>query len=169
MSPTGTKKVVARQPRRAPLAPANHHSVTPWLTVDGADAFLAFCKNVFRSKVTRRMKGPNGATSNAAFLVGNSLLSVADESAGMGGASPKRLGGVSVTLYVYVEQVDRVFARAVEAGATVRSQPADMFWGDRMGSFTDPFGHVWSVATHVEHVSPQEMNKRMRAFAKAKA
>jgi uncharacterized glyoxalase superfamily protein PhnB len=153
---------VAKKTRKLP---EHHHTVTPWLSVQGADAYLTFCKKVFRAKVTRQFRGPDGKTLNAAFLIGDSLMAVAEESASMGGASsPLRLGGVSTSFYVYVDDVDAVFKKALAAGVTTRLPPADMFWGDRIGSFTDPCGYMWSVATHKEDVSPDEMQRRAKAW-----
>lgn len=149
--------------------PKGHGSITPGLTVTGADAFIRFCKKVFGAKVETRMTGPGGLVMHAALRIGDSLISVADEVPAMGNKSPKTLGGTSVALYLYTERVDAVFKKAVAAGATVRMPVTDMFWGDRTGTVVDPFGHTWSIATHIEDVTPLEMKKRSSTWVKRMA
>ena len=110
------------------------------------------------------MPSPDGRTvMHAELQIGDSILFLADEFPEMGARSPKALGGSPVTIHLYVADVDAVFNRAIQAGATAQMPPTDMFWGDRYGKLTDPFGHVWSVATHTEDVPPEEMAKRAQA------
>jgi len=141
--------------------PTNYSSVTPYLVVsDGAKA-LEFYKQVFGATVVSRMDGPDGKIGHAEFRIGNSMLMLSDEMPGMGNPSPKTLGGSPVGLHVYVEDVDTVFKRAVGAGAKSTLEPSDQFWGDRYGRITDPFGHNWGIATHIEDVAPEEMKRRV--------
>lgn len=140
--------------------PTGYPQVTPYLCVDGAEAAITFYSTVFGATERMRMPGPDGKVGHAELQLGDSVIMLADEFPDMGGRSPKSLGGTPVTLSVYVEDVDAVFDRALHAGAeTVR--PVEMqFYGDRSGQFEDPFGHRWSVATHVEDVSSEEMARR---------
>ena len=110
-----------------------------------------------------KMGGPGGKISHAEFKIGDSMLMLADEMP-RGPRSPKSLGGSPVSIFLYVEDVDSVFKQAVDTGATAIMPPQDMFWGDRFGKLTDPFGHEWALATHIEDVAPAEMKKRMEAF-----
>ena len=155
-------------PKVKPI-PKGYHSVTPGLAVQGADAFIKFCKKAFGAKEISRMKGPGGSVMHAELLIGDSHIMVGDEMPAMGNRSAKTLGGSPVALYVYVEKCDVTFKKAVAAGATVRMPLTDMFWGDRYGQVEDPFGNVWGIATHIEDVSPKEMKKRSAAWAKAAA
>ena len=108
------------------------------------------------------MDGPPGKIAHAELKIGDSMIMLSDEMPGSGCRSPKSLGGTTVNIFLYVEKVDSVFKQAESAGAKVDMPPADMFWGDRYGKLTDPFGHSWSVATHQEDVSPEEMKKRSK-------
>jgi PhnB protein len=109
------------------------------------------------------MEAPDGRISHAEILIGDSTLMLADEHPEIGAKSPEAWGGSPVSLMLYVENVDQVFAQAVEAGATVERPLADQFYGDRTGGLKDPFGHAWYVATHIEDVSPEEMARRAKA------
>jgi len=141
--------------------PDGFHSITPYLTVDNAKEAVDFYKRAFDAKETVRMDGPDGKISHAELKIGDSILMVSD---GMPGArTPRALGGTPVNIFLYVEDVDTVFNRARSAGAKVDAPLEDMFWGDRYGKLTDPFGHSWSVATHKEDVAPGEMKKRAQA------
>jgi PhnB protein len=141
--------------------PEGYPRVTPYLIVDGADAAIDFYKSVLGASERMRMGGEGGKVGHAELEIGNSVVMLADEHPEMDARGPKSVGGTPVGLHVYVEDVDAVFDRATQAGAKALSAVEDKFYGDRMGSFEDPFGHRWHVATHVEDVAPEEMSKRM--------
>lgn len=140
--------------------PEGYHSITPYLTVDNANQAIDFYKHAFDAKEITRMDGPPGKVSHAELKIGDSFLMVSDEMPGSGIRSARSLGGSPVNIFLYVEDVDTVFNRAKTAGAKVDMPVDDMFWGDRYGKLTDPFGHSWSIATHKEDVAPAEMKKR---------
>ena len=140
--------------------PDGYPQVTPYLVLDGAAAAIGFYENVLGFKERMRMAEPDGRVGHAELELGSAVVMLADEFPDMGILGPKSVGGTPVTISVYVEDVDAVFARAVEQGATVEREVVNQFYGDRTGTFLDPFGHRWSVATHVEDVSPEEMQKR---------
>ncbi len=140
--------------------PEGYPQVTPYLCVDGAAAAIDFYGAVFGATERMRMPGPDGRIGHAELQLGDSVIMLADESPEIGFRSPKAIGGSPVTLSVYADDVDAVVARAEQAGATVLRPVEDQFYGDRSGEFEDPFGHRWSVATHVEDVSPEEMGRR---------
>jgi PhnB protein len=141
--------------------PEGFHSVTPYLFVRSAANAIEFYKNVFGATETVRMAGPNGKIMHAELKIGDSVVMLADENLQMAAMSPQTVGGFSVGLHVYVENVDAVVQKAIENGAKALRPIKDQFYGDRSGSLLDPFGHMWSVATHIEDVSPEEMRKRM--------
>ncbi|MBL0209784.1 MAG: VOC family protein [Holophagaceae bacterium] len=143
--------------------PEGYHSVTPYLIVRGAAKALEFYKQAFGAVELFRMEAPDGRIGHAEIRIGDSPIMLADEHPDMGAKSPETWGGSPVSLMLYVEDVDRVFARAVEAGATVERPLADQFYGDRTGGLKDPFGHVWYVATHIEDVPPEELDRRAKA------
>lgn len=149
--------------------PEGYHSVTPYLIIKGAAAAIDYYKKVFGATERMRMDGPGGTIGHAELVIGNSTIMLADEHPAMGYRSPKTLGGTPVSLVLYVEEVDTVFKRAVDAGAKAQRPVENQFYGDRMGTLEDPFGHVWSVATHVEDVSPEDMQRRAEEFAKQQA
>jgi PhnB protein len=140
--------------------PDGYPQVTPYLSVDGASDAIEFYGKVFGAKERMRMPAPEGKIGHCELQIGDSLIMLSDEQPDMGARSPKTVGGTPVTMSVYVEDVDGVFGRAVEAGATSLRPVEDQFYGDRAGQFEDPFGHRWSVATHIEDVPPDEMAKR---------
>jgi PhnB protein len=140
--------------------PDNYPRITPYLIVDGASAAIDFYSSVLGAKERLRMPGPDGKLGHAELEIGDSMIMLADEHPEMDARGPKTIGGSPVTLHVYVEDVDSVFERAVQAGAAELRPVEDQFYGDRAGSFEDPFGHRWNVATHVEDVPPHEMAKR---------
>jgi PhnB protein len=140
--------------------PDGYPQVTPYLTIHGAEAAIEFYESVFGAKERVRMPGPEGTIGHAEFELGDSLIMLSDPFPGMGVRGPKEIGGTPVTISVYVEDVDSVFKTALEAGATEQRAVENQFYGDRTGQFEDPFGHRWSVATHVEDVPPDEMEKR---------
>ncbi len=135
--------------------------VTPYLIVDGAAAAIDFYTQVLGAQERVRMPGPDGRIGHAELAIGRGMVMLADEFPGMGQRSPRALGGSPVTVSVYVEDVDAVFAKALDAGAKEVRPVENQFYGDRLGQFEDPWGHRWSVASHVEDVPPEEMEKRM--------
>lgn len=142
--------------------PQGMHSVTPHLTCAGAAAAIEFYKKAFGATEAGRLPGPDGKLVHAMIRIGDSAVMLMDEFPEHGARGPKSLPGSAVILHLYVENVDAFLARAVDAGATVTMPLADMFWGDRYGQIEDPFGHRWSVATHIRDVNPQEMQEAMR-------
>jgi PhnB protein len=147
--------------------PDGYRSVTPYLIVNGAAAAIEFYKHVFAATEMLRMADAQGRIGHAEIKIGDSVVMLADEHPQMGYRSPSSLGGSSVSILLYLEEVDAVFARAVKAGATAQREVADQFYGDRTGTLRDPFGHVWTVATHVEDVAPEEMQRRAAAAMKS--
>lgn len=139
--------------------PAGYHTVTPYLMVRGAARAIDFYRNAFGASEVMRFNEPNGRIAHAEIRIGDSHVMLADENDTY--HSPQTLGGAGASLMLYVEDVDRTFARAVAAGATVHRPVADQFYGDRTGTIVDPFGHVWSIGTHKEDVSMEEMQRRM--------
>ena len=147
--------------------PDGYHSLTPYLFVDGGARALEFYARAFGAVEKFRMPGPDGKIGHAEMQLGTSVFMLADENLAMGARSPRTVGGSPVSLMVYVEDVDRVFAQAVKAGAQVERPVANQFYGDRTGGVIDPFGHRWYLATHVEDVAPEEMDRRIKAQQKA--
>lgn len=143
--------------------PDGYPQVTPYLSVPDASAAIDFYTQVFGGTERVRMPEPDGRIGHAEVQIGTSLIMLADEHPEIDFRSPKAVGGTPVTISVYVEDVDKVFDVAVQAGAKALSKVEDQFYGDRSGQFEDPFGHRWSVATHVEDVPPEEMAKRAEA------
>ena len=141
--------------------PDGYHSATPYLVVGDAARAIDFYKQAFGATELVRMDGPGGKIGHAELKIGDSMIMLSDEM--MGNRSPQTLGGSPVSIFLYVEDVDSVFTRAVDAGAKSDALPADMFWGDRYGKLTDPFGHTWAIATHIEDVAPEEMQTRAEA------
>ena len=140
--------------------PEAYSRLTPYLCVDGADAAIKFYSAVFDARERMRMGAPDGKVGHAELQLGDSVLMLSDEFPEMGARSPKTIGGTPVTLSLYVEDVDTTFAKALAAGATELRPVEDQFYGDRSGQFEDPWGHRWSVATHIEDVSEEEMGRR---------
>src|SRR3954447_20068933 len=140
--------------------PAEYPRVSPYLTIDGAAKAIDFYTDILGATVRGRMDGPDGKVGHAELELGGSVIMLADAFPDMGAPTPKALGGSPVTMMVYVEDVDDVFARAIKAGAKEIAAVQDQFYGDRSGQFEDPFGHRWNVASHVEDISPEEMGKR---------
>jgi len=140
--------------------PDRYPRLTPYLCVDGAAQAITFYTTVFGAKERMRLPAPNGRIGHAELQIGDSVIMLADEYPEMNVLGPKRVGGTPVTLSLYVDAVDEVFERALKAGAKSLRPVANQFYGDRSGQFEDPFGHRWSVATHVEDVSPEEMARR---------
>jgi len=143
--------------------PDGYPSVMPYLCVHGASAAIDFYQQVFGAGERMRMAEPNGKVGHAELTIGDSVIMLADEHREMGVVSPKTVGGTPVTICVYVDDVDATFNQAVQSGATVLQPVENKFYGDRSGQIKDPFGHRWSISTHVEDVSPEEMGKRAAA------
>ena len=140
--------------------PDGYPQVMPYLSVDNAAGAIEFYSEVFGAKERMRMPSPDGRIGHAELQIGDSVIMLADEFPEMGVRGPKSIGGTPVTLSVYVEDVDRVFDLAIKSGATSLQPVQNQFYGDRSGQFEDPFGHRWSVASHIEDLSPDEMAKR---------
>lgn len=143
--------------------PDGYPVLSPYLIVNGAAAAIDFYKQVFGATERMRMDAPGGKVGHAELLIGGCLIMLADEFPEMGAVGPKSGGGSPVMLHLYVEDVDTVVARAVAAGAKVTQPVETKFYGDRSGGLNDPFGHMWNIATHVEDVSPEEMQRRAAA------
>ena len=147
--------------------PTGYHTVTPYLIVRNAAAALDFYKKAFGAVELMRFPGPGGKLMHAEMKIGDSPVMLADEMPDEGHVGPQTLGGAAVSLMLYVENVDARFAQAIAAGATVKRAVADQFYGDRTGTLADPFGHVWSLATHKEDVSMEEMQRRTAKMGQA--
>ena len=168
-------KLVARKPaakrksaaKKVSAIPKGYHTATPYLIVRGAAKALDFYQRAFGAKGVASMSGPGGSIMHAEFRVGDSMLMISDENIEWGSKSPETLGGSATHVMLYVKKVDDFVARAVAAGATIEMPATDMFWGDRYAKIRDPFGHAWSVATHIEDVRPKELQKRADAWAKS--
>ena len=142
--------------------PEGYHSVTPYLIVDGAADAIRFYGEAFgATEVLRMPMGDTGKLAHAEIRIGDSHVMISDEWPDMGFLGPKSRGGATASLMIYLEDVDAAFERAVAAGCSAERPPEDQFWGDRMGTLVDPFGHRWSLATHIEDVSDEEMQRRM--------
>ena len=146
--------------------PDGYHSVTPYLVIKGAARAIDFYKQVFGATEMLRMEGPGGSIGHAEIKIGDSPVMLADEHPAMNCLGPESFGGSPVSLMIYVEDSDAVFAQAVAAGATVIRPLQDQFYGDRSGTVTDPFGHTWTIATHKEDLSPEEVGRRAAEFMK---
>lgn len=144
--------------------PAGYHSVTPYLMVRNAVKALAFYRDAFGAEEVMRFDGQGGKVAHAEIRIGDSHVMLADEQPEQGFVGPQTLGGAGISLMLYVADVDQTFAQALAAGATERRAVADQFYGDRVGTLVDPFGHVWSIATHREDVSLDEVRRRMHAL-----
>jgi PhnB protein len=143
--------------------PEGYHTLTTYLTIENAAEAIDYYKDVFGAKERIRMEAPDGKIGHAELEIGDSLLMLSDAFPGATSRPPTELGGTTAGAFMYVEDVDAVVKRAVESGATITMEIADQFWGDRFGSITDPFGHSWSIATHVEDVPPDEIAERAKA------
>ena len=141
--------------------PDGYPQVSPYLIVDGAKAAIDFYVQVLGATERMRMGGPDGKVGHAELNIGDSVVMLADVFPEMGGKTPKDLGGTPVSLMVYVEDVDKTFAHALELGAKEIRPLENQFYGDRSSTFEDPFGHTWVVASHVEDVTPEDMERRM--------
>jgi PhnB protein len=149
--------------------PDGYHTATPYLIINGATAALQFYKNAFGATELFRMDAPGGKIGHAEIKIGDSPIMLADEYPDMGYRSPQAIGGTPVSIMLYVADVDAVFNRTVAAGAKVKQPVKDQFYGDRSGTVEDPFGHVWTIATHKEDLTPEEIGKRAETWMKQQA
>lgn len=149
--------------------PDGYHSVTPYLIVNGAAAAIAFYKDAFGATELMRMPTPDGKIGHAEIKIGDSAIMLADEYPEMGYKSPQSIGGSAVSLMIYLEDVDSTFARAIDKGAKALQPIKDQFYGDRSGTLQDPFGHVWTLATHIEDIPPDELRRRAEEFSQKAA
>jgi uncharacterized glyoxalase superfamily protein PhnB len=140
--------------------PEGYHTIAPSLIVDGAADAIEFYKRAFGATERGIMPGPDGRIAHAELQIGDSVLMLSDPYPMQNAKAPKEIGGTSVSIFMYVEDVDATYKQAIEAGGTSTMEPDDMFWGDRFGALTDPFGHAWALATHVEDLSEEEMRER---------
>jgi PhnB protein len=147
--------------------PEGYRTATPYLIIKGAAEAIEFYKRAFGATEMLRMADPQGRVGHAEIRIGDSVMMLADEHPAMGYRGPRALGGSSVSILLYLEDVDAVFERAVRAGAKALRPVANQFYGDRSGTLEDPFGHVWTIATHVEDVPPEEMRRRAEAAMKS--
>ncbi len=143
--------------------PEGYHTLTAYLAVDNASKAIEYYKRAFGAKERVRMDAPDGKIGHAELEIGDSLIMLSDPFPQSSTTPPKELGGTSASVFMYVKDVDAVVQKAVDEGATVTMEVADQFWGDRFGTITDPYGHVWSIATHVEDLTPEEIAERSKA------
>lgn len=146
--------------------PKGYHTITPGLTVKDAKAAIEFYKNAFGATEAEICSAPDGKIMHAEIKIGDSIIMLNDEFPEMGCLSPESLKGTTTSMYVYVENADKIYDQAVKAGAKSTMPVSEMFWGDRMGAVVDPFGHKWSVATHVKDLSKEEMKKAQEEWMK---
>jgi len=144
--------------------PPGYRALTPYLIIDGAAKALGWYAEVFGANELMRLAGPGGRVGHAEIEIGDSRIMLADESAEHGAKAPGAFGGSPVSLLLYVRDVDATLARAEAAGATIKAAAEDKFYGDRMGTLLDPFGHTWSIGTHIEDVPPAEIERRLAAM-----
>jgi PhnB protein len=154
----GAAKKAAK--KKVSAVPAGFSTVTPYLVCRNASGAIDFYKKAFGARERYRMLMPDGKIAHAEITIGKSIVMLGDESPQMGASAPETVGGTPVHVFLYLPDVDKTFAQAVAAGAKPEMPPMDMFWGDRYGKLSDPFGHRWSMATHIEDVSPKEMERR---------
>ena len=144
--------------------PTGYAGVTPYLIIRDAARALDFYKKAFGATELMRFPAPGGKIGHAEIKIGEGVVMLADESPEMGHKSPQTLGGTAITLMFYVADVDAQFAKALAAGGVVKQPLKDQFYGDRSGTITDPFGHIWTIATHTEDLSAEEVERRMAAL-----
>jgi PhnB protein len=143
--------------------PEGYRTVTPYLALDDAAEAIEYYKKAFGAKERGRMDAPGGKIGHAELEIGDSLVMLSDALPQFTTRSPRELGGTTANVFLYVEDVDAVVEQAVDAGGRIEMEVADQFWGDRFGVVQDPFGHLWSISTHVEDVPPEEMAERAKA------
>ena len=144
--------------------PDGFHTTTPSLVVDNSKEAIEFYKKAFGAKEIYQMPTPDGKIMHAMIQIGDSFVMMSDEFPQMGARSPKSVGGTSTTIHLYVDDADKIYAQAIEAGAKPTMPIMDAFWGDRYGGVLDPFGHSWGIATHKKDMSPEEMQQAAREF-----
>lgn len=144
--------------------PDGFHSITPYLVVKRATAAMDFYSQAFNAEKILELNTPDGDIAHAEMKIGDSYFMLAEEYPDMGFLSPESLGGSAVSLMIYCEDVDQLFTQAMAAGATEVRPVVDQFYGDRAGTLKDPYGHVWTIATHKEELSEQQLNERMEAY-----
>jgi PhnB protein len=142
--------------------PEGYRTITPYLTVDDGKAAIEFYKKAFGATDEGIMSAPDGRIAHAALRIGDSKIMLSDPFPQSACKTPKEIGGTTIAIFLFVEDVDSVVQDAADAGATITMQPEDQFWGDRLGQVTDPYGHVWQIATHIEDLSPEEIEARGR-------
>lgn len=145
--------------------PDGYHTITPYIVVQGAAKAMEFYKKAFGAKETMRLPGPEGTLMHAECKIGDSHVMLADENIQWNALSPRHLGGTCVALLIYVDNCDKVVDKAVAAGAKLERPVQDQFYGDRSGMVIDPFGHRWTIATHIEDVTPKEIMKRYESMS----
>jgi PhnB protein len=143
--------------------PEGFHTLTPYLAVENAADAIEYYKKAFGAEEKFRMDAPGGKIGHAELQIGDSLIMLSDPFPQSSTKTPSELGATTGSVFMYVEDVDAVVKQAIDAGATVTMEVADQFWGDRFGTITDPFGHMWSIATHIEDVPLEEMAERAKA------
>jgi PhnB protein len=153
---------------KAKPIPEGHNRVSPYLIVNGGARALDFYKKAFEATELFRMAAPDGKIGHAEIKIGDTVIMLADEHPDHSAYAPGHFGGSPVSLHVYVEDVDKVAGRAVAAGAKITRPVADQFYGDRLGTLEDPFGHTWHVSTHLEDLTPEEIGRRAQAAMKEK-
>ena len=145
--------------------PDGYHSVTPYLVVDRAAEAIEFYKRAFGATERGMMPGPDGMIAHCELQIGDAVIMLADPFPQSATKPPKEIGGTTVGLFMYAEDVDEAIQTAADAGATITMPPEDQFWGDRFGQVQDPFGHLWHIATHIEDLTPEEIGRRGQEFA----
>jgi PhnB protein len=153
-------------PQKAKAIPDGFHTISPHLTVKNGEQAIEFYKKAFGAEAVRVTKGPDGTLMHADLRIGDSMLMLNDEFPDWKVLGPQALGGTPVTVHLYVQDADAAWKRAVDAGCSVKMPLQDQFWGDRYGQLVDPFGHQWSIATHIEDPTPEEIQKRMANMPK---
>ncbi|MGV3617777.1 MAG: VOC family protein [Fimbriimonas sp.] len=153
------------RPMAGSRIPGGFHTLTPYIVVDGAAEAIEVYKKALGAELVSESKMPDGKLMNAQLRIGNSMLMLNDEFPDYGALGPAKVGGTSVTIHMYVEDVDAVWQQAIDAGFTVEMPLDNQFWGDRYGQLKDPFGHSWSLASRVEEVSQEEMDRREAEYA----
>ena len=144
--------------------PDGYHTITPYLTARNASEAIEFYKSAFNATEVGRLVMPDGGIAHAEVMIGDSKIMISEESEDWGNLSPQALNGSPVNLCIYVEDVDASFAQALAVGATTKTEVEDQFYGDRMGTLTDPYGHIWTIMTHKEDLTFDEMQQRMDAM-----
>ncbi|MGF1578944.1 MAG: VOC family protein [Gemmataceae bacterium] len=146
--------------------PDGYHSITPYLLVRGGEEAIAFYTQAFGAVEKDRITMPDGKIGHAELKIGDAIVMLSDEMPEMGMPGPETLGGVGISLFLYVEDVDASFAKAIEAGGTETRPVEDQFYGDRAGQLKDPFGHTWTLATHKEDLTKEELEARFEQYLK---